>query len=250
VFERITNVRITGVIRGDSTEKAAIAHRPSHTFIYKESGESIYHLRGQHIRLAQGTVLYVPQGESYTFEKVSQGESIYYLVNFHWDTPAPDEPHLFSFPNTDSIQYIFHKMQKRSLLFNQSDDRYELLSLFYQLLAQLLQSLRRDDGEDMRLKPALEHLERNLYSHDLSVADLAQLCGLSGVSFRSMFQKKFGESPKRYIIRCRMMRANAILESGEYRSIGQIAAMVGYEDPLYFSRHFKSFFGHAPSMTK
>jgi YesN/AraC family two-component response regulator len=43
------------------------------------------------------------------------------------------------------------------------------------------------------------------------------------------------------------MKAKAIIESGEFSSINEVAYTVGYDDPLYFSRHFKKYFGIAPS---
>ena len=44
-----------------------------------------------------------------------------------------------------------------------------------------------------------------------------------------------------------MMKARAMIEGGEFSSIREVSEAVGYEDPLYFSKHFRSHFGTAPS---
>ncbi|MBE6578143.1 MAG: helix-turn-helix domain-containing protein [Ruminococcaceae bacterium] len=246
----LENVQITGIIRGNSTVQAHITSRPSHMLIYKVNGESIYYLRGTQMRLSEGSVLYIPEGERYSFKKTSDGDSVYYLVNFHCSTPLMEKPKLFYPQSPEHIIYIFNQMQKHWMLSHNDTDRYELHSLFYHLISVLLQPQSkpyRTSAQSARLDNALAHLEEHLYSHELCVSELAQMCGISEVTFRSLFTSKLGEPPKKYIIRCRMMRAKAIIESGEYGSIAEVAKMVGYEDALYFSKHFKSFFGYPPS---
>jgi AraC-like DNA-binding protein len=250
MFETLSDIRITGIVRGNSTAQATIGCRPSHTLIYKINGGSIYELRGASVRLCAGTVLYIPEGESYSFQKVSEGDSLYCLINFHCKTKVPEQPHLFTLRNTEHVQYVFGQMLRRWQLANGEADRFELLSIFYHLISLLLQN--RDGqyhtaAQYARLEPALSYLEENLYSHGLTISRLAELCGTSTVTFRELFCDRFGEPPKKYVIRCRLMKAKAIIESGEFSSINEVAFSVGYDDPLYFSRHFKKYFGIAPS---
>ena len=39
----------------------------------------------------------------------------------------------------------------------------------------------------------------------------------------------------------------SILESGDYDSIAEVSELVGYSDPLYFSKAFKKIYGFSPS---
>ena len=64
---KFSDIEIVGVVRGNSTAKATMTNRESSTFIYKESGESVYRLRGKDVHLSKGTVLFIPEKESYAF---------------------------------------------------------------------------------------------------------------------------------------------------------------------------------------
>ncbi len=248
--EKHGDIEITGILKGNSTVRASITKRPSHTVIYKISGESIYYVRGERLRLSAGTVLYIPEGESYSFEKISEGESLYHLVNFHCAQAPMEKPKLFSPSHSKHIEALFSRMEQSWTLFHSQANRYKILSLFYELLSILYQDQDRTyhtTAQRMKLSPALQYLDKNFCSHDLSVSALAELCGISTVTFRKLFEAQMGESPKKYIIRCRLTKAKTIIESGEFNSIQEVSYAVGYNDPLYFSRHFKQHFGISPS---
>ena len=161
-----------------------------------------------------------------------------------------EKPKLFSPNAADRIGYLFKRMEECWHTAPNAEGHYEILSHFYRLLS-LLSAPKRaacgTPGQVNRLKPAMEYLEEHLFSSGLTVSELASLCGVSEVTFRGLFSAQHGETPKQYIIRCRLMKARTIIESGEYGSIGEVSYMVGYDDPLYFSRHFKSYFGVSPS---
>ena len=53
-------------------------------------------------------------------------------------------------------------------------------------------------------------------------------------------------SPAHYILSLRMVNAQSLLENTDY-NIGEIAAIVGYDNPLYFSRVFKKEYGVSPA---
>ena len=161
-----------------------------------------------------------------------------------------EKPKLFSPPNTEHLSYVFHQMRKHWHYSHVASDSYELRSLFYHLIALLLEGQKQPyqtSSKSARLAPALAYLEEHLYCQDLSIAALSALCGTSEVTFRKLFFAKFGESPKKYVIRCRLIKAKNMIESGEYSSIQKVAEAVGYRDALYFSKHFKSYFGYAPT---
>ena len=247
---KFSDIEIVGVVRGNSTAKATMTNRESSTFIYKESGESVYHLRGKDVHLSKGTVLFIPEKESYSFEKTSEGESVYCLINFHSRTELIEKPMLFSCESAEYVGHIFNQLQTQWHLSYNNAECFELVSLFYHLVSVLLQSqdmAYHTASQKAKLEPAIAYLENNLYDHKLTVSKLAELCGISEVSFRNMFFDRFKESPKKYIVRCRLTKAKNIIESGEYGSIGEVAEIVGYQDALYFSKHFKSYFGFPPS---
>jgi AraC-like DNA-binding protein len=248
-MEFIKDPKIVGVISGSSTLRASIRNRPSHTIILKESGESIYVLRGKRFRLCAGTVLFIPEGESYSFKKISEGDSIYRLINFHAEIVSP-EPKLFSLPQGENLSPLFKQMERLWKLDEKLSGKYEMLSLFYKLVSTLTgfdETKYTTSEQKESISSSIDYLEKHLFDSDLRISSLHDLCGMSAPTFRRIFSSRFGAAPRKYVIRQRLLQAKAILESGEYKTVSEVARAVGYDDPLYFSRHFKEFYGVSPS---
>jgi AraC-like DNA-binding protein len=55
-----------------------------------------------------------------------------------------------------------------------------------------------------------------------------------------------GMSPKEYIIKLRLDRSMELLQCTDL-SVGEISDIVGYQDPLYFSKLFKRKLGVSPA---
>lgn len=249
MIEFIKAPQIVGVISGNSTADARIASRPSHTLIYKVDGESVYFLRGKQVRLTSGTVLFIPENESYSFKKISDGESLYRLVNFHADIENA-EPQLFTLNAGENVSAILKQMEKLWRFDDEVSGNYEMLSLFYKLMSILSRSQQTEyttAEQKTSIEPAMEFLQGHLFDSELKISSLPSMCGMSAPTFRRIFVSRFGTSPRKYIIRQRLLQAKVILESGEYKNISEVARSVGYDDPLYFSKHFKEFYGGSPS---
>ena len=250
MFGRINGLTITGVISGESTAKAQVKKRNSHLLIYKVSGESVYCLRGKKIPFTPGCVLFVPEGETYEFEKTSCGVSRYYLVNFHADFENEAKPVLICNENSDKILRTLKDMETLWRACETEAENYEITSLFYHLLSLIANSGKNvymTQKQKEKIEPAILYLEEHMYSGELKTQDLAKLCNVSDVMFRKIFNRRFGMSPKKYIINMRMKAAAAIFENGEYDSVARVAKAVGYDDPLHFSKSFKAFYGISPT---
>ena len=63
---------------------------------------------------------------------------------------------------------------------------------------------------------------------------------------RTLFSQYLGISPKQYIQKLRMQRAEFLLFSTD-ESISVVASSVGYNDALLFSKMFKRFYGISPT---
>jgi len=68
---------------------------------------------------------------------------------------------------------------------------------------------------------------------------------------RKQFQEKMGLTPLKYMTNLRMKKAKSMLSAaGVWESqvtVTEVAASCGFDDPLYFSRVFKKYYGCAPS---
>ena len=81
--------------------------------------------------------------------------------------------------------------------------------------------------------------------HAWSLGELAGLCALSRSAFAARFRVLTGDSPIRYVTRCRLARAARQLRTND-AALAEIAMLAGYESEFSFSRAFKRAFGVAP----
>lgn len=88
-------------------------------------------------------------------------------------------------------------------------------------------------------------IQQNLYAN-LSLEELAALCHLSLSSFKRKFNTVFGESPKKYINRKKVIRAAELLQHQTSR-ISDIAYDVGFDSLATFNRNFNAYYGKSPS---
>lgn len=84
------------------------------------------------------------------------------------------------------------------------------------------------------------------FSEKIRIQDLAEHIGISRSYLGKLLKKETGMSPQEYLIEIRMNRAAELL-SGSDDPVKSIAAACGYDDPLAFSKVFKSKFGTNPS---
>ena len=83
------------------------------------------------------------------------------------------------------------------------------------------------------------------YANKWSVASMADYCKLSQSSFSHMFKDRMGMSPMHYLNYQRIEKAKDFLLSNSM-TISNISRLVGFDDPLYFSRVFKKYTGASP----
>lgn len=84
------------------------------------------------------------------------------------------------------------------------------------------------------------------FAGEISVKEYAAAHHMSVCWFIRSFRTYMGMTPMQYITSLRITRAKELLRSTDY-SIQEISGMVGYENPLYFSRIFRKQTGYAPS---
>lgn len=81
----------------------------------------------------------------------------------------------------------------------------------------------------------------------LSVEDVARHTCLSPSRLSHLFSEKFGKSVMRWREEQRIQFACHLLRLSN-TPVKQIAAQVGFEDPLYFSRVFRKYTGISPKL--
>jgi AraC family transcriptional regulator, arabinose operon regulatory protein len=86
---------------------------------------------------------------------------------------------------------------------------------------------------------------RHHLAERMTVTDLARRAGLSPSHFSTVFARRMGFPPIDYLLRQRILRAAALLETSPLK-VAAVAAEVGFPDPYYFSRTFSRIMGHSP----
>jgi transcriptional regulator GlxA family with amidase domain len=96
-----------------------------------------------------------------------------------------------------------------------------------------------------KIEDCIAYMEKHI-DQPLQVATLAAMAKLSPSHFFALFKQHTGCPPMDYFTRLRMKHARRLLGSGS-ASVKEVAAALGYADPFYFSRVFKSVNNVAPS---
>lgn len=97
----------------------------------------------------------------------------------------------------------------------------------------------------LKIEKTIVYMSQHL-NGPLQVATLAARADLSKSHFSALFKRHVGSTPIDYFIRMRLREACRLLENTEM-SVKAIAYTLGYDDPFYFSRIFKSFNQITPS---
>jgi AraC-like DNA-binding protein len=82
--------------------------------------------------------------------------------------------------------------------------------------------------------------------HQLTLEELAKLCGRSLASFKRDFQQHYHTSPKKWIQQQRLAHARMLLQT-THQTVSEVAYASGFENIPYFTRSFKKEFGITPS---
>ncbi|MFW6598072.1 AraC family transcriptional regulator [Propionibacteriaceae bacterium Y2011] len=86
-----------------------------------------------------------------------------------------------------------------------------------------------------------EHL-----AEPITVTDLAAVAGWSPAHLHRLMRRELGVAPMQFVTRLRMERAERLLLDTRL-AVAEVARLVGFEDPLHFSRRFRQLTGRPPS---
>lgn len=91
-----------------------------------------------------------------------------------------------------------------------------------------------------------ELIETNLSEVDLSTSFLCQELGMSSSKLYRKIKELTDLAPNEFIRTIRLKKSAVLLKSMKY-NVSEVTTLIGFKDPLYFSRCFKKQFGFPPS---
>lgn len=99
--------------------------------------------------------------------------------------------------------------------------------------------------DELFLKKAMEIVDKNLDDSDFTAEKFSVEMGMSRMQLHRKLTSLTDHSATAFVRHQRLIRAKQFLESGE--NVSQVAFMVGFGTPSYFTRAFKEEFGITPS---
>jgi len=227
--------------------------------LYIASGKAHFYFNDNGIDTvvnAGNMVVYRPkEPQKYEYFGIDQTEV--YWVHF---TGSDIKNMLRSYGITDNIHVIntgtsleYTRIFKQMILElqrHQSDYPEMLTLLLRQLLILIHRQLTTENKIknvylDTEMEKAIQYFNDN-YNTEINIEDYAASRGMSVSWFIRCFKQYASTTPMRYIVSIRITNAQVLLETTDY-NVTEIGNIVGYDNPLYFSRIFKKQKGVSPS---
>lgn len=208
---------------------------------------------GKEWRVGKGNVVFLPRGIHYDvrlegdFSKEARPHS--YVVNFLPMLPDGREVDLGAEP----IVLIEHEFPVESLEISALAKAcheipchpLRVKALFFQILESVFSAEEEHrQAEFYPIRKGVELLRRE-WSENLKISRYAEICGMSESYFHTLFRQWAGMTPVEYRNRQRISYACSYLKNTAYQ-VGEVARLVGFDDPFYFSRLFKQITGTSP----
>lgn len=235
-------------------------HRPKgrldYQLLYIASGKAHFYFHGkEEIVTAGNMVLYRPKEEQrYYYYGIDHTEV--YWVHFTGNNvknilrkyQIPDQAHVIHTGTSLDYKRLFLQMIQELKL---EKPHYEevlvhYLELLFVMISRFQEKKPRSKSAFLmdEMDQAVAHFHAN-YNHPISIEDYAREHGMSVSWFIRNFKDYSGSTPTQYLLSLRISNAQSLLESTSY-NITEIAEIVGYDNPLYFSRLFKKQCGMSP----
>ncbi len=150
-----------------------------------------------------------------------------------------------SFEYTRIFKQMIQELQRC-----QTDYRELLTLLLHQLFISIHRQLnkeqkRKNEYLDKEMELAIQYFNDN-YNTEINVEEYAVSRGMSVSWFIRNFKQYTDTTPMQYIVSLRITNAQILLETTD-DTITEIGTIIGYDNPLYFSRIFHKQKGISPS---
>jgi AraC-like DNA-binding protein len=123
-----------------------------------------------------------------------------------------------------------------------------------QLLAAYRDALPAEDTDSPAGAPEIEATVRRAidylstqYAEPISIELMAETLGYNRAYLSKLFKQATGLTPVTFLLRLRLDKARRLLRERLDLTTGQIAASVGFQDPLHFSKQFHRQYGESPT---
>lgn len=230
-------------------------HRPSE-IVRVISGKLKMYLDGKKIIVSPGDILFINQEIIHGFFPI---DCVYEIINFDADelllrtSLCKDALRIFANSNVNVLP--LHPTDSASLhhLANQlftfaspqsSDNDLLVLGALFQLLGTIYAKHHytenfKSSTNAKRFKPLLEFIDKS-FMKPITLADMAQVSGMSNSHFSALFHEFFHQPPMEYLNAYRIERACLYLINSDI-PVTEVAYRCGFNDSAYFAKVFKKY---------
>ena len=243
----------------DSDWHSTLHTHPFTELFYVVDGKGEFNIQGQRFPVKPNNFVIINPQVEHT-ELSSPDEPLEYIVlginglSFSNLTPVSEGGHPFSFFNLrdeqkDILRYLNAMVQEAT----SQQMSYELVC--HNLLEILLIKILRHQHFDLEVGKQskatkdisfIKHYLETYYHESIQLEDLASMTHLSRFYISHSFKKEIGMSPMEYLIDIRIKESKILLRTTNY-SISQVADIVGFTTPTYFSKQFRKSTGISPT---
>jgi AraC-like DNA-binding protein len=254
-FERIKHTRF---IRTEWKNLKNVID-PFSRLYYVKSGSADIIISGKRRHFQAGNVYLIPSKISLYFISPSEEFNHYWI---HFKTCLPGNLCIFDFYNCPlslpaksikNAEFFFERLDQLKDKLSDAGGLLEAKGIMHFLLFPFIENASNTKSaqekflEFRKFKKVLDYMENNIYSKDISLEKLGKIASMHPTYFCNSFKKMFEVSPRRYICRMRIMKAQELLINTQY-PIKDIAYRTGYSDACFFSRIFKKYVGVTPKI--
>ncbi len=220
----------------------SVRARPFNSLTFRKSGSITVSSEHGQLISPPDTLTFIPKGCSYESEILESGEM--YVMHFFTASQENEKPECASHDFPLAISNLFlNAIEKYSV----SGVDLTCMSMAYELLAEAQNAfLPHEKYPHGRMRKSKRYIDENICDSSLRIGELAKMCGISEVHFRSEFKKIYGSSPLDYIKKRRIEMAKGLLQTGMC-SVTETAIQSGFDSVSYFSYEFRRLTGMSPS---
>lgn len=225
--------------------------------IYVASGKAHFHFgEEERIVTAGHIVLYRPK-EPQKYEYYGKDQTQVFWVHFTGNDVTnilrsygiTDNKKVFYCGSSLDNQNLFRKMINELQM---SKENYaEMLEMYLRQIFITMQrafigTIKKEKARVVdKIEKATVYFNEN-YSQEINIDEYAEQMHVSVSWFIRNFRESTGLTPMQYILSKRIYNAEILLQDPSY-NVSEISRVVGYDNPLYFSRIFKKAKGLSPS---